>query len=183
MATMQEIDTKAEEFSRARAALAGVCAAFQAELAAVKARHIDSLKARVSEAKARHAELGALLQASPELFVKPRSVVLHGIKLGYQKAKGKMVIEDEAKTIALIKKHFPEQAEVLITTSEAVAKKALEQLPAADLKKVAVLITDAGDVAFAKDAAADVDKLVAAFLKDDVEAEDEPAAEPQREAA
>jgi hypothetical protein len=183
MATMQQIESKAEEFARARALLAGVCAAFQQELATVKARYIDSLKGHVSEAKARHAELGALLQESPELFVRPRSVVFHGIKLGYQKGKGKMVIEDEDKTIALIEKHFADQAEVLITITKKVAKKALEQLSAADLKKVAVLVTASGDEVFAKDASADVDKIVAAFLKDDVAETSEAAPVEERAAA
>lgn len=176
MATMKEIEEKAKVFAEARAALGGVCAMFQRDIEATKARHLQALKVTVAIAKAKHAELGALIQASPELFTKPRSVVLHGVKLGYQKGKGKMVIEDEAKTIALIEKHFPEQAEVLISIVKTPAKKALERLSAADLKKIAVLVSDAGDVVFVKDTAAEVDKLVAAFLKDDVEDEEREAA-------
>ena len=38
--------------------------------------------------------LRALIEESPELFEKPRSVVLHGIKLGYQKGKGGIVWDD-----------------------------------------------------------------------------------------
>src|SRR5258708_6319491 len=123
MATMGQIETAAQAFSRKRRALADVCEGFQADIEATKRRHLVALKLAVAEAKAEHAGLCSLLQQSGELFKKPRSVVLHGVKLGYQKGKGKMVIDDEVKTIALIEKHFPDQAEVLITTTKSPAKK------------------------------------------------------------
>jgi len=100
------------------------------------------------------------MQESPELFAKPKSVVFQRREARLQKAKGKMVIEDEEKTLKLIRKHFPDQAEVLINTVESPAKKALEQLAVDDLKKLGVQVTGTVDVVFAKDTAAEVDKLV-----------------------
>lgn len=181
MATMQQIEVAAQVFSQKRRELSDVCVGFQRDIEATKARHLQALKLAVAEAKAQHASLCSLLQQSPELFTKPRSVVLHGVKLGYMKGKGKMVIEDEDKTIKLIRKHFADQAEVLINTTESPAKKALEQLSVDELKKLAVQVESTGDVVFAKDTAADVDKLVKAFLKDDTEEED--ASEPVLERA
>lgn len=179
MATMTEIEAKAKVFSEARASLTAVCGVFKRDLEAVKAKHLQYLKASVAIAVSKHAELTAAIKESPDLFVKPRSVVLNGVKLGFQKGKGKMTIEDEDKTVALIEKHFPDQAEVLISIVKKPAKSALELLSAADLKKVGVVVSGTGDVVFAKDTAAEVDKLVAAFLKDDVDQD----AEEQRAAA
>ena len=36
------------------------------------------------------ANLKAAIEQAPGLFVKPRTIVLHGLKLGYQKGKGKI---------------------------------------------------------------------------------------------
>ncbi len=183
MATMEQIEAAAKTFSERRRVLSEVCAGFQRDLEETKRRHLEALKLAVADAKAEHLALCTLIGQSPELFRKPRSVVLHGVKLGYAKGKGKMVIEDEEKTLRLIRRHFPDQADVLITTIERPAKKALELLAADDLKKLAVLLEGTGDVVFAKDTAAEVDKLVAAFLKDDVADESDGGAEEQREAA
>ena len=169
MATMAEIEKAAMTFSTARSALSAECSAFQQDLQAVRAAHSSALKDYVAVAKAAHAGLCELIATSPELFKRPRSVVLHGVKLGYQKGKGKLVIENEVKTIALIEKHFPDQAEVLVSTKKSVAKEAVSQLSVDELRKVAILVTSTGDVVFAKDTAAEVDKLVAAFLKDEGE--------------
>ena len=166
MATMKEIEAATLLYATKRAALAGVATAYMHELEAVRQRYVAQLRGTVGAAKAAHAQLGSLLQASPELFERPRSVVFNGIKVGYQKEKGRMVIEDEAKTVLLIEKHFPEKADVLINTTKTPAKKALEQLTAAELKRLAVEVTGDTDMCYAKDTAADVEKLIGAFLKD-----------------
>jgi hypothetical protein len=167
MATMAEIEQAAKEFSEAHAVLSGVCVQLQAELAAAKNKHLEALKKAVAVAKTKHSAVATLVQASPTLFKKPRSVVVHGVKLGYEKAPGKVVIENVLKTIKAIKKLFPEQAKVLIKTTEKPVKKALSALSADDLKKLSVDVTKSGDVVFVVHAAAEVDKLVAAFLTDE----------------
>jgi hypothetical protein len=181
MATMQQIEVATLEFSQARAALVDVAIAFQNEINAVKLKHMHDLKTTVAAARAKHAELGMLIQQSPDLFKKPRTVMFHGVKVGYQKGKGKMEWEDTEQVVRLIKKHFADQADVLIITEEKPAKDALAQLTVDELKKVAITIQASGDQVVIKDTASEVDKLVAAFLKDEVtEAE---KAEPERMAA
>lgn len=167
MASIAAIESAAKDFSDARAALSAVCQGLQTEIEAVKARHLQKLRVAVATAKSKHATAAALVQQSPELFVRPRSYVFHGVKLGYQKEKGKLVIENEDKTVKLIKKHFADKADVLITTIEKPSKDALGQLTGDDLKKLGVVVTADGDVVFVKDTAAEVDKLVNAFLKDE----------------
>jgi hypothetical protein len=86
--------------------------------------------------------------------------------LGYQKGKGKIDWEDPDQVVRLIKKHFPEQADVLIATSEKPVKEALNGLSAAELKKIGVSVVEGGEVIFIKPTDSAVDKMVDALLKE-----------------
>lgn len=180
MATMQQIEAAAEHFSLLRKTLVDLMGEFQKELNQVKASYSQPLRRHVAAAKQAHAELSALVADSRELFQRPKSVVFHGIKVGYKKGPGKIEWESTEQVVKLIKKHFPDQADVLVITTERPAKEALEQLCAADLKKLGVTVEESGDVVFIKDTGAEVDKLVEAFFKDELE---EQRPEPERAAA
>lgn len=171
MATMAQIEDAAKRYAAARGMLTDICSAFNKDLDLTKARYVPQLRGAVGLAKEREAELQAMLAESGELFVKPKTVIFHGIKVGYQKAKGKMEFDDPDQVVKLIRKHFPEQADVLIATSEKPAKEALAQLTAAELKRLGVTVVESGDQILIKDTAGEVDKLVAALLKDESEGE------------
>lgn len=128
----------------------------------VSMRGIKNSVASVAEAQA---DLLAEVAAAPQLFEKPRSIVLHGIKLGFQKGTGKLDWTDDEQVVKLARKHFPDQFDVLVKVTEKPIKAALANLTAAELKRLGVTVEDTGDVAFAKDATAEVDKLVKALLK------------------
>ncbi len=113
--------------------------------------------------------LRTLIGKAPELFVKPKSMTINGIKLGYQKGKGKIEWEDPDQVVRLIKKHFPEQADVLITTTEKPIKDALNGLTAAELKKLGISVVEGGEAIFIKPTDSAVDKLVDALLKEATE--------------
>lgn len=183
MASMAEIEKATHEFATARAALVNEAIAFQADLNAVKVNHSAELKAKVAAAKAAHGALGDLVAESRGLFVRPKSAVFHGITVGFKKGTGKIEWEDADQVVKLIKKHLEEKADVLIITTEKPAKEALSQLTAAELKKIGVTVEESGDVPFIKDTASEVDKLVAAFLKDEAKRESSDEEEPQRRAA
>jgi hypothetical protein len=102
--------------------------------------------------------------------VKPRTVILHGIKVGYRKATGKIEFDDAEQVVKLIRKHFPDQFDVLVKVEETPVKKALANLTAAELKKLGIEVSDSGDEVEIRDTASDVDKLVSALLKDYEEA-------------
>jgi hypothetical protein len=136
---------------------------------ALKADSLEDIRAAIDAAADAWQKLLDDVKAHPERYVRPRSVEAHGIKFGLAKGKGKLKIADEAKTIGLIKKHFPELANVLIDTTESPSKTAIQNLPAADLKKIAVEIDGVGDVAFIKPAEGAVDKLVKALVTAAVE--------------
>lgn len=146
--------------------------ALQEEIDSATKRKLPGLRSAVAAVAQADADLKAAIQTAPKLFVKPRSVVLHGLKLGFQKGKGKIDWEDDAQVVKLIRRHFPEQFDVLCKTTEKPIKAALDGLSTAELKKLGISVEDTGDVVFVKDSTASVDKLVKALLKG-VEEEEE----------
>lgn len=166
MANLNDIERLAKKYAEAREHLAAIVAAMNEGIEEIKRDNMKRLKKAVAEAAEHHDALKALIEEAPNLFVKPRSVVLHGIKLGYQKGKGKIEWDDADQVVRLIKKHFPEQADLLIATSEKPAKEALASLTASELKKLGISVTDGGDAVFIKPADSAVDKMVDALLRD-----------------
>ena len=169
MPTMTDIEAAAEALARDRRALSEAAQTLEIELSEVKTRHAGALRLVAAKAATSWKALLDAVRAAPELFSKPRSVVLHGIKLGWQKGKGSIDIANPDRTVGLIKKHFPDQVATLIATREVPVKDALAQLPAADLKRLGVAIGDTDDQPFIRAADGDVDKLVRNLIDQQLE--------------
>lgn len=169
MATLIEIERLAKDYAAERADLNNAVAALVSELEASRRRALPKIKRLVASAKQAHAALYAAVDQSPALFEKPRTQVAHGVKFGMQKAKGKIEWEDDDQVVKLIRKHFPDQFDVLVITEYRPVKSALMNLTVKELKSIAVQATEDGDVVVIKDAVGNVDKLVKALLKEDVE--------------
>lgn len=163
--TLSDIESRAKRYSEAREKLTALCAELNAGLDALKRNALPDIKRAIARASEHEAQLRALIEAAPDLFTKPKSLVFHGIKLGYQKGKGKIEWDNAEQVIKLIKKHFPDQADVLIVTRETPAKDALNNLSAADLKKLGISITEGGEAVFIRPTDSAVDKMVDALLK------------------
>jgi hypothetical protein len=176
MPTLSEIDKLTKTFSEARQMLADRVRGLEDEIQAIKRKRLPTIKTSVNAVMIRQAELKAALDESKALFVKPKTIILHGIKIGFQKAKGKISWADDAQVVRLIKKHLPDQADVLIKITEKPIKDALINLPAADLKKIGVTVEETGDQTVIKSTDGEVDKFVDALLKDETQNHAEEAA-------
>lgn len=165
MATMQEIETKAQAHAKARTDLTNIVTLLNAEIDAVKKKRMEKLKKAVISATETGDALLELVAESAELFKKPKSVILHGVKLGYKKQKGKIDFEDADQVIKLIRKYLPDLEDLLIITEEKPSKDAMNNLDVAQLKKIGATVTCDSDVAFISDTASDIDKIVNALLK------------------
>lgn len=163
--TMKTIEDLARDYAERRNSLADHVNAYTAELETLNQRLLPGIKRAVASADKARERLQALVADHPELFVKPKSVTFHGIRVGFKKGVGSIQWDDAAKVVSLIRKHFPEQADVLVKITEAPVKNALAQLPAADLKKLGITVEETGDEAFIKPVAGDVEKFVAALLR------------------
>lgn len=165
MATVREIEELALKFSSRRAALVGAMTAFREDQSEVERRHFARLRRLVVQTREVEAALLAAIEQCPHEFVKPRSVIFHGIKLGFRKSTGRLGIDDEKQTLKLIKKHLPDQVDILIETKECPVKSALQQLDVAMLRKLGCTVESTGDVAFAKPIDSEVEKALKALVK------------------
>lgn len=99
------------------------------------------------------------------LFDKPKTRIFSDIKVGVRKQPGRMGVSDEAKTIAAIAKHCPEQLDTLAPASRHISKEALEKLPADLLKKLGVEIAADDEKVIVEPQDSDVEKAVAALIQ------------------
>lgn len=124
---------------------------------------IDAAAAEEAEALA---ELQALVEAAPALFVKPRSITVDGVKAGFRKEEDSLDWNDEAAVIARIENLLPESADLLIRTETTLVKDALGQLSDAHLQRIGVRKVLGADKAFVAIGESDLDKLVKTILAD-----------------
>lgn len=166
------IDVLAKKYADARATLAAKVTAFEDEIRELRKKHLPAIKQAAGVAAQRQSELNAEISTHPELFTKPRAMVLHGIKLGYQKGKGLVEWDDQAKVVRRIYDLVPQvDADALLDVKTTVRKTALLTLDASTLKKLGCRIVDTGDTIIIKAADGEVDKLVAKILEEGAVAE------------
>lgn len=175
MTTLQDIEARAKQYADARGRLADQVGDLNGAIAALKRQHLPMIKRTLARVAEHQAELKALIDGAPSLFTKPRTRVLHGVKLGFAKGKGAIQFDDGEKVCALILKHLPDQADVLFTVRRKPVVAAIAQLAAADIKRIGCRVIDSGDQVVIKPVDSDVDKLVDALLDKVTEAEDEEA--------
>lgn len=172
--TLLDIETLAKAYADRRALLADRLTALERDLNAIKSKHMKELKRHVALTAECHTELASAIDFSPELFDKPKTRILHGIKVGFRKGKGKIEWEDDAQLVALIKKKFPDFVDDLIITTEVPSATGLQELDAAELRKLGVTVEEAGEQVVVKAIESDVEKLVKALLKGAIDDEEAP---------
>ena len=163
--TMDEIAGLARTYAGARDALAETGEAIREDRRAAVRRRMAVLRRRIAETAAAKEALRDAIAASPELFVKPRTRALEGVKVGWRKPPGRVECDAPA-AIAAIRRKLPDQADALIRISESLDKKALRKLKAGELARIGVAIVEIDDeivIASAPDA---LDKLVDALIAD-----------------
>ena len=170
--TMDQIEALASEYARRRDALRERVREAQAEVDAVKRRHYTMLRRRTDQAKNAREDLLAAVGDAAELFRKPRTRLLHGIKVGWRKRPGRIEVEDEAATIAAIRRKLSEEAEDLIQVRERLDRRGLRNLSARDLMRIGAVAIADSDEPIAIPADSEIDKLVDALLEGGEEVEE-----------
>lgn len=172
--SIEAIEQLAKDYSRARAVLSDRVKALHDEIADAKRRKVPGIKSAASDAKDAHLQLIAAVKEHRALFDKPKSRVLHGVKLGLRKGPGVLSFGSVPQLIGLIRKHMADKFDVLVKTKELPNKAAIQRLPASDLKKLGCTITHTGDEVFATSTDSEVDKLVSALLDEsDADSDDD----------
>ena len=168
--TLGDIEKLTASFAHDREQVCALVANLEEELAGIRRRYLSRLRAAVAKAQTSRTVLVTAVEAHPELFDKPKTQVFHGVKVGFRKGTGGIDWDDDANVCELIRKHFPKaQAELLIKTTEKPIAKAIADLDVAELKRIGCRVESTGDVVVVKPMDSEVEKVVAALLKDNAE--------------
>ena len=163
------IDLLARQYADAQMDLDGLTNKLKVVIdAAVRERWPD-LKRATTRAAERYEALYAAVCDSKSAFEQPKTRILHGIRVGFRKAKDSVQVLNEDNTCALIRKLLTDQQDTLISTTERPVMAALEQLDDDQLKRIGCRRVPGKDEPVAKLADTDLDKVVAALMKGAIE--------------
>lgn len=165
--TIDEIEAKAKALASARAELSERVGRIRDEQDAIKRRLLTGVRNALARARDAYDALHAAIEAHPELFEKPKTRTLHGVRLGYMKQRGKLQWEDDRGLIDGLRKLLGEEADGYIRTTEKPIASRLQDLPARDLRRVGITVTDDTDVIVIKTADDALDKFIDALIGDD----------------
>ncbi len=166
MTTQADIQGRAEALATTRDALAELLRTLQAEIETVKAGAMPDIRKAARKVAEQHNRLRELIAANPGLFERPRSHVIHGLRYGLQKARGKMSWPCDSQLIERIHKLAAageisdDQVEMLIARTERTVAKALEKLDARLLKRLGVTVAADTDEVLIKSVDGEVEKAV-----------------------
>lgn len=163
---LSDIERAARDFSAKSKTLRNYHEQLNSEIDAIKSKYLEDIKTASVEAGESYQMLLTLINDASDLFKDKKSMTVSGVKFGYQKKKGKLEIVNEDATIAKLKELYGDNASLYINTKISVVKKALDNLPASDLKKLGVNIVQDTDVAFVKLTDDEVQKLIEAMIKE-----------------
>jgi len=163
------LETLTREFAQRHRAVCRIADEVHGEMERLKARHLNALREAVRHARDTRVQLEAEIQAHPELFDRPRTVIMHGVKIGLTKAKGRLDIADEKATIAKIQETFGPNATTFLHLTVSPNKTALGELPGKVLKKLGVTVAETGDIAVIKPASGDLEQFLNLLLKEQPE--------------
>jgi len=171
---LSRIERLCQDFSSAHAEMRMLVLAIQEELQQVKRRYLARLRASVGKTRERHANLRLAVESAPELFEKPKTRILHGIKIGFRKQKGGITWADADKVVRALHQQFGGQADAFLHIKQVPDKTALNKLDASTLRRLGVEIHADHDEVVVEPVDGDVDRVVNALIEDAVEEEERP---------
>lgn len=169
--TLSEIGDLAKAYAAARDSLAAITDEVRDVQRREVRKRLRGIRARVAEVSAARDALVAGIDGNRQLFDKPRTRAMHGVKFGLRKQPGRIEGDAEA-AIARIDKRMPDRAKDLVATKRTLVKAALENLATRELAKLGLTIADTGDAIVVQVAGDDLDKLVDAMLEDVADVEE-----------
>lgn len=166
MTTMADIEALAETLALQRENLAVQISDLNCALGELRDERLPLIRSQAELVALTTRLLRKVIDDNRGLFFKPRTRILHGLKIGIRKLPGRIGWDDAAAVIRRIRKHFPGAAAAVIEVKETLRRDALAAWPAADLAKIGVSAGDATDEVVVAPVDSDVDKIVAALLKE-----------------
>lgn len=164
-ATLAQLERLAAEYDAECTKLEDLVAALEADMELVRRQHITALKRQAAVVANREAELHNAIECGPQLFLKPRTFTIAGVKVGYTTSPGSLTWDDDASVVAAIREFMPRQVSTLISITEEPRKAALKALPKAEQLKIGCRLDGAGDVVVLKRVSGDVEKMISKVIE------------------
>jgi len=166
MASLALVEQKTQEYAASRQNLNDLVYLLNEKIVILKEEHLPGIREAVAETANKKEALSAVLEESKGLFVKPKTMIIMGIKIGFAKGKGKLSWDTPEMVLKRIKALFtePKEQSLYIKTKETPIKKTLQDLPAGTLKKLGITVSDVGEVVVISPTDNEIDKLVDALL-------------------
>ena len=168
MATLGEIERITKDYSELTAELAALVSEMEDKIGNIKKEYTPKIAELAKKAAEEKALLKTAIEESHHLFQKPKTMVLYGVKIGFQKKKGKITILNKKATIKRIKEILPDKADVLIKVEEKLVKQALNNLTADELKKIGVEIQADTDEVIIKSTMDEIEKFINSLIDEEV---------------
>lgn len=165
--TIADLESGCRALAQARGDLAEQLREFNRAIEQLRKEHGPALIAALRLHNTTRDVLEADIARVPATcFAKPRTVQFHGIKVGLQKGSDKLQLQlPEADTLALIRKHWPDQEQALIRKSEWPNREALEEFTTEDLAKIGGIRVEGKDAIVCRPVDGDVEKLIKTLAK------------------
>jgi hypothetical protein len=170
--TLQEIERLSKDFADCRDMLVERVTNLNDEIERSKRRLMPGIRSAVRALAGHKAALQAAIEDNRELFKRPKTQVLHGVRVGLRKGSISLSWPDTEKLLAAIKRVFPESADTLIVSKESPVRANLERMSAGDLKRIGVHVSGGDDQVVIQPTDSDVDKVVNALIKEACKGED-----------
>lgn len=152
------------------AKLDSLVAELESDLEEVKRRHLKRIKSQAGVVASAEAVLRSSVEANPELFRKPRTLTVSGIKFGYTTSDGRVTYTDADAVIRAIRRKFTDEvADGLIRTKEEPNKDAIKALSAEDRTAIGCTIEGAGEMVLVKRTAGEIDAMINKLMRTMVE--------------
>jgi hypothetical protein len=164
MITFAEIEVACEDHRRDRDALAAQLQALEESVAALRNAALPGLRRQLTATADSRSRLATLVERAPALFAKPKTRVVHGIKVGFVKTRDALKYPEDEALVAAIRAKLPAQAETLIRVVETPVKDGLKVLDDVTLRGLGVLVKRGSDEVVVAPVDGELDKLVDQLL-------------------
>lgn len=168
------MEKRAKMLAAQRGILADDLASANAELAALMEKWAEPLKTSAAAVDESERTLIGYIEMAPQMFARPQSVEIDGVRFGLRKGKGRLEYADEAKLIQRIEKQLTRgQRGPVLKITKKVLKGPLAKLSADILKRLGVNVKAAGTEAFVSYPKSKLQKRVDWWLKPPAEEADD----------
>jgi len=162
--TLFTLDKAAEALEADHAKFNTLALDLQRQVREIELSSKPKIRRAQTEVLEKTAALKAQIEIAPHLFERPKTMVLHNVKLGWQKGKGGITYGDPEAVVRLIEKHFPDQFDLLVHVKKCPNKEGLAKLDAVALKRLGCEIVAAGEQIVIRPLEGELDKLVRALV-------------------